>query len=222
MVSKRAHKLCDTVNGTGGRRMKSAVLLDGLRCDGKAFGDCEMQCLLFWKESWLKRADAKMDSAAAPRTASSPRATGTSSLKKCTEADVWAATQLPSDLTGLNEQVHVCQATQLPGASAKLPMWSPWQYIEDVTSGNVTLSQTLCSLLFVAYAAIAESGLGFGWVLRSGYDVFQRLCGGTPYPERRGLLPKVLEPLRWNSTSSPVISSESSRTGRFWRPWTKP
>src|SRR5262245_27755825 len=52
-VLKRAHKTCDTVNGTGGRRLSSAVHLD-LRCDGRSYGGCQVACLIFWKERWLK------------------------------------------------------------------------------------------------------------------------------------------------------------------------
>ena len=54
-VWKVAHKTCDTINKTGGRSMRNAVHLEGVRCDGSAHGDCQANCLLFWKEAWLKR-----------------------------------------------------------------------------------------------------------------------------------------------------------------------
>src|SRR5579863_1131983 len=57
-VFKRAHKTCDTVNRTGGRRVRSAVHLDGVRCDGGGHGGCQAACLIFWKEAWLKRVGA--------------------------------------------------------------------------------------------------------------------------------------------------------------------
>ena len=53
-VFRRAHKTCDTVNKTGGRRMEATVHLEGIRCDGEAYGGCGAACLLFWKEAWLK------------------------------------------------------------------------------------------------------------------------------------------------------------------------
>ena len=52
-VYKRAHKTCDTVTGTGGRRLPEGIHLD-LRCDGSAHGNCQAACLLFWKEAWLR------------------------------------------------------------------------------------------------------------------------------------------------------------------------
>ena len=66
-VWKRAHKTCDTVNKTGGRRMTSAVHLQELRCDGQAHGGCQAGCLLYWKDAWVKpvsdgdRATAPLD-----------------------------------------------------------------------------------------------------------------------------------------------------------------
>src|SRR5690349_2802614 len=56
-VFKRAHKTCDPPNGMAGRRMRSAVHLDGVRCDGTGHGGCQAACLIFWKEAWLKRVD---------------------------------------------------------------------------------------------------------------------------------------------------------------------
>jgi hypothetical protein len=52
-VFKRAHKTCDTVNWTGGRRLENAVHLE-LRCDGAAYGGCQAACLIYWNEAWLK------------------------------------------------------------------------------------------------------------------------------------------------------------------------
>src|SRR3990170_1382741 len=59
MVSKRVEKICDTVAGGGSRRMRDAVFLDDLRCDGSAHGGCQAGCRLYWKEAWLKRVDGE-------------------------------------------------------------------------------------------------------------------------------------------------------------------
>jgi hypothetical protein len=40
-VAKVAHKTCDTIKKTGGRRMDSAVPLKGARYDGAAHGGCQ-------------------------------------------------------------------------------------------------------------------------------------------------------------------------------------
>src|SRR5207249_5923768 len=57
MVSKKALKLCDTINWSGIYTMPDAVHLQGLRCDGSAHGGCQAGCLLYWKDAWLRRVD---------------------------------------------------------------------------------------------------------------------------------------------------------------------
>jgi hypothetical protein len=53
-VFKRAHKTCDTVFPTRSRRVDRSVHL-ATRCDGQAHGGCQAaDCLIFWKEAWLK------------------------------------------------------------------------------------------------------------------------------------------------------------------------
>lgn len=37
------------------RNMKNTVLLEGVFCDGKEFGNCDRCCFHFWREAWLKR-----------------------------------------------------------------------------------------------------------------------------------------------------------------------
>ena len=46
---------CGT-QGPGVRRLPDTVLLDGLRCGGGEHGGCQAQCLLYWKEAWLRPA----------------------------------------------------------------------------------------------------------------------------------------------------------------------
>ena len=54
-----AHKTCDTARQTAkSRRLRATVHLEDLRCDGSAHGGCEAACTLFWKDVWLKPADA--------------------------------------------------------------------------------------------------------------------------------------------------------------------
>src|SRR5262245_339295 len=46
-VVSSAHKTCDTISGTGGRRLPNAVHLDDVRCGGQAHDGCEAKCLIF-------------------------------------------------------------------------------------------------------------------------------------------------------------------------------
>ena len=53
-VAKVAHKTCDTITGTGYRRMDDAVHLAGVRCDGSAHDGCQAAWLTYWKAAWLR------------------------------------------------------------------------------------------------------------------------------------------------------------------------
>jgi hypothetical protein len=179
-VFRRAHKTCDTVNKTGGRRMASTVHLEGLRCDGAAFGGCGAACLIFWKEAWLKPVTGPGD-----REPRSLRAGG-SSVAGSTEQDVWAGTRAAGSTK--DDPTYRCQATALPAATAPLPWWDVRQYVEDYTSGNVGLRELaggLAYALFFTLLRIARRWRGQR-ALVCVYDRFQSLRGGVPFPRKAG------------------------------------
>jgi len=173
-VSKRAHKTCDTVNDYKGRKMKDCVHLEDLRCDGSGHGGCQAGCLLFWKLAWVKPVDRNAE----PMPASGG----------CTEADVVAATQTGIAPNG-GGPVYACQATLLPAATEPLPWWSPGQYIEDITSGNVGLWRWSKGMFYMSYNGLATAGIGLGRILKPLYDKTAKIRGGYPYPRRKGLVP---------------------------------
>jgi hypothetical protein len=174
-VRKRAHKLCDTVYATGGLKMTDAVFLDDSRCDGEAYGGCEMRCAIIWKEAWLKRAEAtESNSVSLP-------------LDRFL-ALVGSATRRNLPNQASSEPLYTCQATQLPVATKPLPWWKPGQYWEDYRSGNVPLSDIVSRFAFLVYAELVSTGVGFGTPLRWIYNRIQLLTGGVPYPREPGFL----------------------------------
>jgi hypothetical protein len=186
-VFKRAHKTCDTVNQTGGRRMSNAVHLE-LRCDGAAYGGCQAACLIFWKEAWLKRVNAEP----AQQTPSDPirpvQSSASESTARCTEEDVLAGTRAQGQQDE-QDPIYVCQATQVPAATTPLRRWDLRQYAEDYRSGNVGLGRIFCGAIYANYYNLSRAGLGLGRVMRWLYDRFQALRGGLPYPRKRGTIP---------------------------------
>jgi hypothetical protein len=172
-VYKRAHKTCDTVNDYKGRKMKAAVHLEGVRCDGQAHGGCEAACLVFWKEAWLKKAGENELNLA---------------TTSCTEADVQAGTQRRGKGSSA-DPVYACQATELPAATEPLPWSDLSQYVEDYTSGNVGLWRLLCGIFYMGYQGLINLGIGLGAPLRWLYDAGQKLWDGVPYPRRTGAIP---------------------------------
>jgi hypothetical protein len=188
-VYKRAHKTCDTVNKTGGRRMEDAVHLEGNRCDGSGHDGCEAACLTFWKEAWLRRVSGPSGKRSAPTHANglggpSP---GARRLPLCTEQRVAQCTRLPS--TGEGDPTYVCQATALPRATRYLPWWDLRQYVEDCTSGNATLPEMLGVVAYVAYTkalTIAYRSHVPERVLRRIDDAARAVARTPPFPEMRG------------------------------------
>jgi hypothetical protein len=135
-VYKVAHKLCDTMTRTGLRRMRDAVHLTGVRCDGQAHGGCQTACLIYWKEAWLRRVDlAAFGNGARPRA-------GPAQL---TIEDLQARTRRPSSN---GEELFSCQATELLRAAPEvLPFRDLGQYALDLRSGNVGVFAVLRAFL---------------------------------------------------------------------------
>jgi hypothetical protein len=179
-VYKRAHKTCDTAYPIRGCRMSDAVHLE-TRCDGEAYGGCQAGCLIFWKEAWLKRVDDKIHPAGAART----EETGAG----CTESDVWARTRAVGSENAADPS-YVCQATQVPYATTDLAWWDVRQYIEDYTSGNVTLWQLFKGFVYSTYYWLSIAGIGVGPIMRWFYDRAHPLWRGFPFPRRTGVIPQ--------------------------------
>lgn len=173
-VAKVAHKTCDTIKKTGGRRMIDAVHLEGGRCNGAAHGGCEADCVFFWKEAWLRREDA------APEPL-------TSGSFACTEAGVISAASRPAD-DGSGPS-YVCQTTSLYEATTLLPWWDLRQYARDISSGNHRALHIAKLLLFAGYRNLVGFGVGYRYLIAA-YDGFQRLRGGKPFPVADGAIPE--------------------------------
>ncbi len=182
-VYKRAHKTCDTINPTAGRRVTEAVHLD-TRCDGKAYGGCQASCLIFWKEAWLKPVAPRE-----PSMTSEDQSGVKHDTPDCTELDVWRATHVEGPENPRGKR-YTCQATEFPDFVKPLAWWDVRQYVEDYTSGNVSPARFARGLayLIVWHLALAKRGR-VGRPARAFYDWFQRMWGGLPFPNRPGTLP---------------------------------
>jgi hypothetical protein len=186
-VSKRAHKTCDTVDYIGGRRLMNAVHLEDLRCDGGGHGGCNAGCLLFWKEAWLRKVDGPPGKLVVlPAAAGEPPA---AAIAATVEQHLRKGTVAPGEVPGSPDPTYVCQATRLVDASVALHRSDVAQYLEDYTSGNVSLGRMLAGFTFLAYETLVGGRYGIGGLLRFLYDTLARLTGGAPYPSRRGKIP---------------------------------
>jgi hypothetical protein len=135
-VHKVAHKLCDTINGSGLHKMANAVHLTGSRCDGSSHGGCQTACMLYWKEAWLKRVEPGAESQQIGRRIA-PRLLEINTRKE-PEPD--------------GEPRYSCQATELlRAAPVCLPARDLGQFVTDVKTGNVSAISSLKAFLVVFF-----------------------------------------------------------------------
>lgn len=178
-VYKRADKTCDTIDKTGARRLHDTVHLTGLRCDGSAHGGCEASCLIFWKETWLKRVDAADGGSHGGPSEAPPSGIGKAAAG-CTEVDVERAA-----FTDREGGTYRCQITQLKEFTEPLAWWDMRQYVRDVRTNGVSPGQVASSFAYAGYRKLVDLGVGYRALIAL-FDWFQALRGGTPYPERSG------------------------------------
>lgn len=115
-VFKRADKICmETAYSLDLRRLRDAVTLEEVRCDGSDHDGCRRMCMLFWKERWLKPAPAG--------TAEPP-----------IDWTVILATDASPRPPVAPAAVYACQATALPAATTPLRIWDARHYLRDLRS----------------------------------------------------------------------------------------
>ena len=137
-VDKLAVKLCDTIGSTGMYRMRNAVHLAGVRCDGQAHGGCQAGCLVYWKEAWLKRVPGAGHGPLKPASEKGPDLAALSDAP----ARLLAATRKVSSTP--EDERFSCQATELlRAAPTPVPPWDVGQYVRDVRSDNASLLATI-------------------------------------------------------------------------------
>lgn len=214
-VFKSAHKTCDTIHQTKGRRLKDAVHLDELRCDGSAHGGCQADCLLFWKDAWLKPADGPArGELPAPPTA------------RDLDDRLARAASRPGEG---GEPVYSCQTTRLYDATSPLPPWNPLQYVADIRSGNEGLAEALKVMVLNFLFSLRDLPAGyrfFCWL----YDRAHRLIRGTDSPYGWGTIPRDaptphgvldLQPGEWVEVKSreevlATLNVQNRNRGMYW------
>ena len=187
-VAGRADKTCDTISGEiRSRRMRHAVHLVDSRCDGSAHGGCEADCLIFWKEAWLERAEAPrvhpLWRFVADRASSSLENDGS---RGCRREEVDANT-LCREQTAGGEIAYRCQTTQLLEATEPLSPRAPRQYLRDWLSGNIPASYLLKIGILRLSLKLVKLGRGFKLKVKV-YDVIARAFGEPIWPFYPGRL----------------------------------
>jgi hypothetical protein len=198
-VYKRAERTCDTVSMGSMRGMQDTVHLTMLRCDGSAHGGCQAECLLFWKEAWLRRCEpTRSDRPPIETLESQTRGEGCRARTR-----EWLSTTALQNSTAHPEVCYRCQATEVQKASCPLPWWKPMQYVNDVRKNDMPLKSVIYSLAVSMYG-----------------KVLKRLTGRS-FPDVSGPLKRTpvenldLQPGEWVIVkSTEEIRATLDRTGR--------
>jgi hypothetical protein len=119
------------------RRLRNAVLLDELRCDGAAHGGCQAACQLIWKEAWLTPADAANPS---PPILDAADASRLSTHTKARSPE--------------GEERFACQITELPAATTPLSWRDMRHYWRDLRSRNVRVSPFVTAIALALFNGV--------------------------------------------------------------------
>jgi hypothetical protein len=167
-VFRRVDKLNDWVHGSGLRRVRNTVLLDGLRCDGTGHDGCEANCHLRWKEAWLKRQSKRARAQSADR-----RSTTT----------VVTLYQIAKRHVADGQSVYVCQATDMASGAAPLAWGDPRHYVRDLLTGNIRLQPFVTGVAVAIFNAFQTKRGG------AGFPASKPVGGKTSPTESLGLRP---------------------------------
>lgn len=187
-VATRIEGICDTAGDGGLRRMRGAVFLDGVRCDGAAHGGCQAECRLYWKDAWLRKPGEAAPAAAAEaaRTAGETlrQLVGTHTRRRDPQAD--------------GGEVFSCQATEAPRATEAIPLAAkPAHYLREITSGNVGPAHFVAVMTrALAWKVGALLGLNVGARRRAPLQ-------GTVAPASRKTVSLRLRPGEWVEVRAP-------------------
>jgi len=117
-VNRRADKTC--VEGFYGmRKLGGTVFLEQARCDGAAHGGCQRNCMMFWKDEWL-------------RPAAQDQAVVVADLKAETKAR-----RLLSNLPTKAGDKYACQSTALGEITQPQSKWAVGHLVTDLRRGEL-------------------------------------------------------------------------------------
>ena len=95
-------------------------------------------CLIFWKEAWLRRAEAFEGVSSEVKDGNSPNA-GEALTLPITETALCRAAKVENQANGQKEKVYRCQATELLKASQPMAWWDIRQYAREILSRNISI-----------------------------------------------------------------------------------
>jgi hypothetical protein len=121
-VARRIVKTCSWAKSSTMRTFRSddVLLLEGMRCAGTEHDGCQKACTIFWRESWLRRAEVSVPAS---------------------ESHELGRAQLRAHLkTSVDARTYFCQASELLRATEPLSQWGRIEKcVSEVRAGNCTV-----------------------------------------------------------------------------------
>jgi len=186
-VYKIAHKTCDySIYPYRVRRLVRTVHLL-TRCDGQAHGGCQAECLLYWKEDWLRPVEE--DTTARKSSKTDQAEIGAQNLLPGGHLESLIFARVAKQQAEDESPTYVCQMTQIHAATKPLAWWDPRQYLEDYLSGNISLKRLLTGLIYWIYYGLSQAGIGLGPAMRWFYNKICILWGQSLFPRTPGHIP---------------------------------
>jgi hypothetical protein len=157
------YRCVDKIYDYGGRkdmrRIRDAVVITGLRCDGGAHDGCQAGCAMIWKTAWLEPADAPVgpvERDSVPRVRFGPTSV---------------------DVPGATVRKYVCQFTELVKASSEMSASDPRQDLRPLIAGNVTVTAFAVAMLTRLFnvAQKLRGGAGYPSIRTAAKDTSPRV-----------------------------------------------
>jgi hypothetical protein len=189
-ISKRVLTICFSGPGsTRGFRADDVVTLEGVRCSGVAHDDCDKACMIFWRETWLRKVeDTEVQS----------------------QLDQQAVNLLLAHLkvsTGPN--IYYCQASELSSATRPLSRWERFaRYLSGLDAGNFNVEQMAQGF-----------GLFLFWrIRRLLFGVYPRGSNKTTPVERLNLQPGEWVEVKALPSIIETLNERGENHGLFFSP----
>ena len=196
-VQARVERACDTV-GWGVRRIPDTVMLDDLRCSGRAHAGCQAGCRLYWKEVWLRPASG-------PTTAAEPDE-GYATLEALVISTV------ETDASTTDKPIFRCQATDWFQASHPVGWWNVRSFVREWTGGNVSFWRFSATMTRIV---LGEIGRRLRLIPREQFMAHDSSLDPVNSPPPRGLEPGSLVEVRSRQEIARTLDAKG-RTRGLW------
>jgi len=151
-VHQRVNKICLDSYREGFRQFepRNVILLKEVRCTGESHDQCNRNCLLFWKDAWLKLCEQPDENVVEDQNLAHKKHENRNPEtpnESASHSHYSVHSQHSLLKTRLDDGRFFCQSTELAKATVALPVWRrPAKSIDDVRAGNMSIGRAISTL----------------------------------------------------------------------------